>query len=292
MSRFTDPLEIGGKYDRKVLAKIWGLRGFQAIGRGVYTPQKSGLIFLFVTREREGWMTPYNNFIEGDLLFWDGERGHGSDSRITSAVKNGEEIHVFFRDRRLTPFVYCGKALAVRSRLMLERPSEFVFQLLDVERGHESAMSSNLEEESADYAVLSAAGYKNINREVKIKSRGVAQGVFRGNLLRLWQGSCAVTQVQEPRVLRSSHIKPWSLSNVEEKVDHFNGLLLVANLDALFNVGLISFRESGKILISSGLCEKDQRRMSLTADLQLRAIHSDSAKYLEFHRDTQFENAA
>ncbi len=58
MSRYSDRLEIGEGYDRKVLAQLWGLAGFQAIGRGVFTPKGVGQIFLFVTRERLGWMTP------------------------------------------------------------------------------------------------------------------------------------------------------------------------------------------------------------------------------------------
>lgn len=85
MSRFTDPLEVGRGYDRKVLARLWGLASFHAIGRGVFTPKGFNQIFLFVTRERLGWMTPYNNFLDDDLLFWDGEKGHVNDRRIVNA---------------------------------------------------------------------------------------------------------------------------------------------------------------------------------------------------------------
>lgn len=129
----------------------------------------------------------------------------------------------------------------------------------------------------------------SIDRAVTTKSRGIAQRLFRGNLLRLWQGSCAVTSVQEPRVLRSSHIKPWTNSNVQEKVDHFNGLLLVPNLDALFNEGFISFRDDSQMLVSPDWRADDQRRMHVTPDLHLRAVHSESRPYLEFHRDVMFK---
>jgi len=145
-----------------------------------------------------------------------------------------------------------------------------------------------LAEEPADYAVISEAGMNSIDRAVTTKSRGIAQRLFRGNLLRLWQGSCAVTNVQEPRVLRSSHIKPWAKSNVKEKVDHFNGLLLIPNLDALFNEGLITFRNDGRMLVSHNWRADDQRRMHITPDLQLREVHPESHPYLEFHRDVMF----
>lgn len=289
MSRFTDPLEKGRTYDRRGLAELWNLGGFQAIGRGVFTPKGMGQIFLFVTRERLGWMTPYNNFLDGDLLFWDGEKGHGTDERIANASRNGEEIHLFYRDDRRTRFTYHGKAIMVRCNRFTDRPSEFVFNVVAVTEELAPTTLMNLPPEPADFAVISAAGLNSIDKAVTAKSRGIAQRLFRGNLLRLWQGACAVTEVQEERVLRSSHIKPWATSNDQEKVDHFNGLLLVPNLDVLLNEGLISFRDDGQMLMSSDWRPDDKRRMHITPDLHLRTVHQESRPYLEFHRDTLFE---
>lgn len=291
MSRFTDPLQIGKGYDRKTLAQMWRLAGFQGIGRGVFTPQGERQIFLFVTREREGWMTPYNNFLDDDLLFWDGEKGHRSDDRIANASRNGEEIHLFYRERRLTPFTYHGKVVMIRCNRFTDRPSEFVFNVVAIapEFAPAESESMQLAEKAVDYSIISQAGMNSIDREVTIKSRGIAQRFFRGNLLRLWQGACAVTEVKETRVLRSSHIKPWAKANVQEKVDHFNGLLLVPNLDALFNEHLISFRNDGRILVSSDWRADDQRRMHVTSDLRLRTVHPESQPYLEYHRDVIFE---
>lgn len=290
MSRFSGPLEIGRQYDRKGLAQIWGLAGFQAIGRGVFTPRGLDEIYLFVTRERLDWMTPYKNFLDGDLLFWDGEKGHGSDERISNASQKGETIHLFYRDNRRLPFTYYGKIVMARCNRFADRPSEFVFNVVAVAAELATpAEAMHLAEEQADYAVISEAGLNSIDRAVLAKSRGIAQRLFRGNLLRLWQGSCAVTSVQELRVLRSSHIKPWRDSSPLEKVDHFNGLLLVPNLDALFNEGLISFRDDGRILISSKWDAKDQRRMHVMPNLSLRAVHPQSKPFLEYHRDAQFQ---
>lgn len=289
MSRFTRPLEIGKGYERKALARIWNLGGYQALGRGVFTPRGVNQIVLFVTREREGWMTPYNNYLDGDLLFWDGEKGHGNDERIMKATSSGEEIHLFYRERRHMPFIYYGKVIMVRCQQYSDRPSEFVFNVLSLSTESEPDNSSGVAEEPADYSVISEAGLRSIDQEIRTKSRGIAQRIFRGNLLRLWQGSCAVTGVQEQRVLRSSHIKPWSNSNVKEKVDHYNGLLLIPNLDALFNEGLISFRNTGQIMISNHWRSDDKRRMHVTEKLRLREVHHESFPYLEFHRDELFE---
>jgi putative restriction endonuclease len=154
MSRLTDPLEIGGGYDRKELAKLWGLAGFQGIGRGVFTPKGGGLIFLFVTREREGWMTQYNNVLHEGLLLWDGEKGHGSDDRIANASPNGEEIHLFYRDRRLTPFIYHGKVVMVQCVRYTDRPSEFVFNVVSIATKLAPPDSGQWAEEPTDYAII------------------------------------------------------------------------------------------------------------------------------------------
>ena len=90
-------------------------------------------------------------------------------------------------------------------------------------------------------------------------------------------------------MLRSGHIKPWTDSSVQEKVDHFNGLLLIPNLDALFNEGLISFQNDGRLLVSRDWRDDDKRRMHVTPDLRLRTVHSESCRYFEYHRDVVFE---
>jgi hypothetical protein len=99
-----------------------------------------------------------------------------------------------------------------------------VFNVVAIAPALAPAESMQLAEEPADYAIISEAGMNSIDRAITAKSRGIAQRLFRGNLLRLWQGSCAVTSVQEPRVLRSSHIKTvepiptfrrrWTISTV------------------------------------------------------------------------------
>jgi predicted restriction endonuclease len=93
---------------------------------------------------------------------------------------------------------------------------------------------------------------------------------------------------REPRVLVAAHIKPWSKAAPQEKVDHYNGLLLVPNLDALFDEGLISFRDNGAVILSNQWSPDDQRRMHITQDTHLRHVHPESRPYLEYHRDQRF----
>jgi predicted restriction endonuclease len=143
-------------------------------------------------------------------------------------------------------------------------------------------------ESEEDYRVLSTQALNGIDRQIVTSTRGVAQRVFRGNLFRLWDGSCAVTGVREALVLRAGHIKPWAVAVTQEKIDPFNGLLLVPNLDALFNEGLISFREDGSVMVSNRWDREDQRRMHVTPGLHRRHVFPESQPYLEYHRQVRF----
>jgi hypothetical protein len=78
----------------------------------------------------------------------------------------------------------------------------------------------------------------------------IGQGHFRDNLLKLWNGACAITGCTVKHILRASHIKPWKDSSNEERLDPYNGLLLTANLDALFDKHLISFDDDGRMLVA------------------------------------------
>jgi len=86
-------------------------------------------------------------------------------------------------------------------------------------------------------------------RKQLIEAR-VGQGKSRRDLEINWKGVCAVTGIATGAALRASHIKPWSISNNKEKLDAANGLLLCANIDAMFDRCLISFSDEGAMLVS------------------------------------------
>ena len=56
-----DKLKIGEKYDRSQLTDLWGLRGQQAISRGIYTPANDPYIVLFVTRDKGSYQPDYKD---------------------------------------------------------------------------------------------------------------------------------------------------------------------------------------------------------------------------------------
>lgn len=96
------------------------------------------------------------------------------------------------------------------------------------------------------------AGLPETQRETLVQAR-LGQGQFRDSLMSVWRSSCAVTGISVHALLRASHIKPWRLSNNSERLDPENGLLLMANLDAAFDAGLVSFSDEGEMLFSSAV---------------------------------------
>ena len=113
----------------------------------------------------------------------------------------------------------------------------------------------------------------------------VGQGHFRSKLIQMW-GGCAVTGYRNTQLLLASHIKPWRDSSNEERLDRFNGLLLLANLDKAFDLGFISFDDHGKVLISSYLESPDV--IGLKEGMAF-SIMPDHRPYLRYHRGELFK---
>ena len=81
----------------------------------------------------------------------------------------------------------------------------------------------------------------------------VGQGYYRQEILRRFEGRCAVTGVNSEELLIASHIVPWRDSNEFERLDVNNGILLSPTYDALFDKHLISFEDDGHIVLSTNL---------------------------------------
>lgn len=136
---------------------------------------------------------------------------------------------------------------------------------------------------------LKALGDQGTEVERLVRQR-VGQNVFREALLDYWTGACAVTGLALPDVLRASHAKPWAAcESDEERLDVFNGFALVANLDALFDRGLITFdANDGSIVVASSLDPGQRSLLQLGDGLRLRWIAPEHRPYLEWHRTHVF----
>lgn len=113
----------------------------------------------------------------------------------------------------------------------------------------------------------------------------VGQQAYRQAMLDYWGGACAVTGLALPQALRASHAKPWAECESDaERLDVFNGFLLSANLDVLFDSFLVSFSVAGQLLISKAINPNDEKKLGLTEGMSLRWISAQHGRYLDFHR--------
>jgi putative restriction endonuclease len=113
----------------------------------------------------------------------------------------------------------------------------------------------------------------------------VGQGKFGLDVRKLWNHRCSVTGSSTKAALEASHIQSWADSNDIQRLDPNNGLLLTANLHKLFDAGLISFEDSGKMLVSSKLSESEQEIFGVIGKKLSKKPSAEIAHYLSYHRD-------
>lgn len=130
----------------------------------------------------------------------------------------------------------------------------------------------------------SPAGISSTEIERMVRQR-VGQNKFREAMLDYWGGACAVTGVAIPEVLRASHAKPWAECETDaERLDVFNGFLLSANLDALFDRFLIGFDEQGALITAPVLTGIDLLPLGISLGMKLRWVNPLHQPYLALHR--------
>ena len=269
-------IQIGKKYERPWLATEWGYRSYRAFAKGVFCPRGTKQIILFVTRIKQESLEQYNDYISGEYLFWEGEKGHGHDNRIANATISGDSIHLFYREIHHSPFEYRGLVSLVKTATIPQRSMRFVFRL-----AHDLSAQDDIVMHEREFAHLSAT-----EKQAVIKAR-VGQGTFRQRLIEVWKG-CAVTEVRLHNVLRASHIKPWRFSDNSERLDPYNGLLLLPQYDQLFDKGLISFNTNGDIIRSRAIEDIEPAKLGIDVKDRLRTLSKKHQGFLEYHRAEVF----
>jgi predicted restriction endonuclease len=126
---------------------------------------------------------------------------------------------------------------------------------------------------------------KNGTEIERMVRQRVGQNTFRNAMMDYWGSACAVTGITVSEVLRASHAKPWAdCVNDAERLDVFNGFLLSANLDALFDRFLITFNDDGTMHVSSKLTMDQRISLGLNSAFSLRWVAKEHKHYLQYHR--------
>ena len=133
-----------------------------------------------------------------------------------------------------------------------------------------------------ELSVANALGATEVEATIR---RRVGQGIYRETLMDYWGGACAVTGIAMPELLRASHAKPWAeCATAAERLNVFNGFLLVANLDALFDRFLITFSPEGEVICSSKISSGIRTQLGLNQTLKLRWLTENHNPFLDWHR--------
>ena len=115
------------------------------------------------------------------------------------------------------------------------------------------------------------------------------QDLFRKALMDYWGGACSVTGIAIPELLRASHAKPWAKCATDaERLNVFNGFLLCAHLDALFDQGLMTFDDQGNPEFSPKLDAATRSKLTLDQSCKLRWITAQHTPFLSWHRQHVF----
>lgn len=139
---------------------------------------------------------------------------------------------------------------------------------------------------SEDIKAVLASEIPATEKSLLVNAR-VGQGKYRSAVIDLW-GKCALTGYADTRFLIASHIKPWKGSESSERLDPYNGLLLLPNLDKVFDLGFVTFEDDGDLIISRYLEEPESIGIHRGMKIVMQDPH---VKYMAYHRAHVFEKS-
>ena len=145
-------------------------------------------------------------------------------------------------------------------------------------------LAVSLPEAPLDRFRAKTAGLPRTTEAERIVIQRIGQDIFRDALLDYWSARCPMTGITERALLRASHIKPWADCTDAERLDVHNGLLLSALWDAAFDRGLVSFADSGAVLVGPRLGKKEREALGLAKALSLPGLREAHRANLALHR--------
>lgn len=121
-----------------------------------------------------------------------------------------------------------------------------------------------------------------------------SQNLFRTAVLSAYDYQCCVTGITDTRFLVASHIKPWA-EDEHNRLNPRNGLCLSTFYDRAFDIGLITFADDYRLMVSSEL-EKQQSNNHIRetflersgSTIELPDKFSPSPEFMRWHRERLF----
>jgi hypothetical protein len=143
-----------------------------------------------------------------------------------------------------------------------------------------------IDNNNAESAIIDDSSLPETMKEQLLKSRR-SQGKFRAELEKI-EGKCRITSCDVSEYLTACHIKPWSKSTNQERLDGNNGLLFSPHIHHLFDRGLITINQEGDLLISPKLPIMIREFWHIPEKQNLGNFHQKQYQYLRFHEENIF----
>ena len=247
-----------------------------------------------------------------DFFHWDSQTTqHIESPKIQEIVNDNLIPHLFVRIspkiKNVTqPFIYCGRLTYLSYEEGTSKPVHMIYQnidyddytqnedLIDIYLWKPSSIGKTSRSKISNQGIVSKKRKKNYKKPNTTERKGlvtsrVGQGYYRQQIIEKWGGKCPITGIDVKSILISSHIVSWSESNDEERLDVENGILLSPLFDSLFDRHLISFQDTGEIIVSNILNEENVKRIGLSGDIKI-SVTEGMKKYLKIHRSKLEEN--
>jgi len=301
-------LTVGEKYSKKDLSTLLDEPNISLVREGIYNLKNSKSSLFFVDLEKKGKETRFHfdDFFEGDFFHWDSQTTQHIESPKIQEIVNGNLIpHLFVRIspkiKNVTqPFIYCGRLTYLSYEEGTSKPVHMIYQnidyddytqnedLIDIYLWKPSSIGKTTRSKISNQGVVSKKRKKNYKKPNTTERKGlvtsrVGQGYYRQQIIEKWGGKCPITGIDVKSILISSHIVSWSESNDEERLDVENGILLSPLFDSLFDRHLISFQDTGEIIVSNILNEENVKKLGLSGDIKI-SVTEGMKKYLKIHR--------
>ena len=130
----SESLIVGEIYTRKHLREMFGIKD-ATINTGTFRPKGHDSVWMFVTENKTPDRTQYNDLLDNDTLYWDGQTMGRTDPWIIGHKEQGLELLLFYRKSKSEhpgagfryegPFQYVKHEGKHPTRFTLRRASPF-----------------------------------------------------------------------------------------------------------------------------------------------------------------------
>ncbi len=129
--------------------------------------------------------------------------------------------------------------------------------------------------------------FEKIDFELKEKRKDFQ---FKEMVKKRYSYQCSITHVHMDEC-EVAHIKPFSLSNVHEKYNSFNGILLSANLHKCFDKFYFSINQNKEIIVHPHILSMNSSSFSIIKYHKyiIKHIPDQSLPFLLYHYQTFLE---